>query len=219
MTLTSWLGLAVMIVSEAATLARVEPFWSWNTPIAWTGFILFADGDRLARARQLVDPLGAARVRPARARVDSAVARLRRLQPVHPQLVLHRPARELRCCECSATHGRSRRSGRRFSKARNWSASFAGGRGRTGEPGGSDRGNAAETRLRPAGPTRHRLPALRSSPRHADAGVTVSRAVAGSRAIWRRRSGSASSSCSIRSTRGSAANRCGRSGARGAPIG
>jgi hypothetical protein len=37
------LGLAIMIVSEAATLARVEPFWSWNTPIAWTGFIVFAD--------------------------------------------------------------------------------------------------------------------------------------------------------------------------------
>jgi hypothetical protein len=39
-----WLGLAIMIVSEAATIARVEPFWSWNTPIAWTGFIIFADG-------------------------------------------------------------------------------------------------------------------------------------------------------------------------------
>ncbi len=36
-------GLAVMIVSEAATLAHVEPFGSWNTPICWTGFILFAD--------------------------------------------------------------------------------------------------------------------------------------------------------------------------------
>ena len=33
-----------MVVSEAATLARIEPFWSWNTPIAWTGFIVFADG-------------------------------------------------------------------------------------------------------------------------------------------------------------------------------
>ena len=44
MNLTAWIGLAVMIGSEAATLARVEPFWSWNTPIAWTGFILFADG-------------------------------------------------------------------------------------------------------------------------------------------------------------------------------
>jgi hypothetical protein len=37
------IGLAIMIGSEGATLARVEPFWSWNTPICWTGFILFAD--------------------------------------------------------------------------------------------------------------------------------------------------------------------------------
>ena len=37
-------GLAIMAVSEAATLAHIEPFWSWNTPVAWTGFILFADG-------------------------------------------------------------------------------------------------------------------------------------------------------------------------------
>jgi len=38
------IGLAIMIVSEAATLAGIEPFASWNTPICWTGFILFADG-------------------------------------------------------------------------------------------------------------------------------------------------------------------------------
>jgi hypothetical protein len=38
-----WVGLIVMVMSETATLARIEPFWSWNTPIAWTGFILFAD--------------------------------------------------------------------------------------------------------------------------------------------------------------------------------
>lgn len=36
-------GLIVMVLSEAATLAGLEPFASWNTPIAWTGFILFAD--------------------------------------------------------------------------------------------------------------------------------------------------------------------------------
>jgi len=36
-------GLVVMIGSEAATIARIEPFYSWNTPICWTGFILFAD--------------------------------------------------------------------------------------------------------------------------------------------------------------------------------
>ena len=44
MNATSILGLVVMIVSESATLAGIEPFASWNTPIAWTGFILFADG-------------------------------------------------------------------------------------------------------------------------------------------------------------------------------
>ena len=38
-----WLGLAIMIVSEAMTIAQIEPFWSWNTPIAWTGFLIFAD--------------------------------------------------------------------------------------------------------------------------------------------------------------------------------
>jgi hypothetical protein len=36
-------GLLIMGVSQAATLAHVEPFYSWNTPICWTGFILFAD--------------------------------------------------------------------------------------------------------------------------------------------------------------------------------
>jgi len=40
----SALGLALMIGSQVLTLAKVEPFWSWNTPICWTGFILFADG-------------------------------------------------------------------------------------------------------------------------------------------------------------------------------
>jgi len=37
------IGLAIMVVTEAATLAGIEPFSSWNTPIAWTGFIVFAD--------------------------------------------------------------------------------------------------------------------------------------------------------------------------------
>ena len=43
-------GLAIMIVSETATLAGIEPFASWNTPIAWTGFIIFADAN-VFRAR------------------------------------------------------------------------------------------------------------------------------------------------------------------------
>jgi hypothetical protein len=33
-----------MAVSEAGTLGRIQPFYVWNTPIAWTGYILFADG-------------------------------------------------------------------------------------------------------------------------------------------------------------------------------
>ncbi|MGE5245899.1 MAG: hypothetical protein ACM3SQ_16880 [Betaproteobacteria bacterium] len=44
------LGLAMMIASEAATLAGVKVFAQWNTPICWTGFILFADG--LVRRRR-----------------------------------------------------------------------------------------------------------------------------------------------------------------------
>jgi hypothetical protein len=37
-------GLVIMLVSETGMLTRVEPFWSWHTPICWTGYILFADG-------------------------------------------------------------------------------------------------------------------------------------------------------------------------------
>jgi hypothetical protein len=40
----AWIGLAIMASSEAAMLAKVEPFWSWHTPIAWTGYIMFVDG-------------------------------------------------------------------------------------------------------------------------------------------------------------------------------
>jgi hypothetical protein len=38
-----WIGLATMVVSQAATLRGIEPFLSWNTPIAWTGFIVCVD--------------------------------------------------------------------------------------------------------------------------------------------------------------------------------
>ena len=44
------IGVAVMALSEALMLVHVEPFWSWHTPIAWTGYILFVDG--LVRARR-----------------------------------------------------------------------------------------------------------------------------------------------------------------------
>ena len=33
-----------MVLSEAGMLAKIEPFWSWHTPIAWTGYIMFIDG-------------------------------------------------------------------------------------------------------------------------------------------------------------------------------
>jgi hypothetical protein len=39
-----WLGLMLLVVSEAAMLAKVEPFWTWHTPFAWTGYILLTDG-------------------------------------------------------------------------------------------------------------------------------------------------------------------------------
>jgi hypothetical protein len=38
-----FIGLAIVVVSEAATIAGLEPFATWNTAICWTGFILFAD--------------------------------------------------------------------------------------------------------------------------------------------------------------------------------
>ena len=40
----AWLGLALLAVSEGAMLAHVEPFWTWHTPFAWTGYILLIDG-------------------------------------------------------------------------------------------------------------------------------------------------------------------------------
>jgi hypothetical protein len=41
---SAWLGLGIIAISEAAMLAHIEPFWSWHTPIAWTGYIFFVDG-------------------------------------------------------------------------------------------------------------------------------------------------------------------------------
>jgi len=37
-------GAALLLLSEAAMLAHVEPFWTWHTPFAWTGYILLLDG-------------------------------------------------------------------------------------------------------------------------------------------------------------------------------
>ena len=44
MPLYAWIGLGVLALSEAAMFARVEPFWTWHTPIAWTAYILLVDG-------------------------------------------------------------------------------------------------------------------------------------------------------------------------------
>ena len=40
----TWFGSLIIVVSQAGTLARIEPFYSWHTPIAWTGSILAVDG-------------------------------------------------------------------------------------------------------------------------------------------------------------------------------
>jgi hypothetical protein len=40
---SAWVGLGIMAISEAAMFRRIEPFWSWHTPIAWTGYIVFVD--------------------------------------------------------------------------------------------------------------------------------------------------------------------------------
>jgi hypothetical protein len=42
-------GLVTILLSETLMWLRIEPFWSWHTPIAWTGYILFVDGLVLAR--------------------------------------------------------------------------------------------------------------------------------------------------------------------------
>ena len=41
--LYGWIGLLVIALSEAGMLARIEPFYHWHTPIAWTGYILLVD--------------------------------------------------------------------------------------------------------------------------------------------------------------------------------
>jgi hypothetical protein len=38
-----WIGLLTIVGSQAGVFARVDPFYHWHTPIAWTGFILAAD--------------------------------------------------------------------------------------------------------------------------------------------------------------------------------
>ena len=39
-----YLGVVFLAISELGMAFRIEPFWSWHTPIAWTGYILLVDG-------------------------------------------------------------------------------------------------------------------------------------------------------------------------------
>jgi len=47
----SLIGAGILTLSEAGMLVRVEPFWTWHTPIAWTGYILLIDGIIYAKRR------------------------------------------------------------------------------------------------------------------------------------------------------------------------
>jgi hypothetical protein len=40
----TWVGLLIVLLSQAATFAGIEPFHTWHTPVAWTGYILCVDG-------------------------------------------------------------------------------------------------------------------------------------------------------------------------------
>jgi len=40
----SLIGLALIVISEIAMFLQIDPFWTWHTPIAWTGYILLVDG-------------------------------------------------------------------------------------------------------------------------------------------------------------------------------
>lgn len=42
-----YLGLAIMLLSQLMMFAKIEPVYSWFTPMQWTGYILFLDALRL----------------------------------------------------------------------------------------------------------------------------------------------------------------------------
>jgi hypothetical protein len=47
----AYIGFGIVALSEAGMLAHVEPFRTFHTPLAWTGYILFADGIVFAKRR------------------------------------------------------------------------------------------------------------------------------------------------------------------------
>jgi len=104
----------VCVVPKRGMLAKIEPFWSWHTPIAWTGYIFFIDGLEFWRRR------GESPIRNDRAEnrlpgacERAALGHLRGIQQVQrcPTGITSDSLR--RCSSAtSATAGRSRRSGR-----------------------------------------------------------------------------------------------------------
>ncbi len=42
-----YLGIAIMLISQIMMFVKVEPVYSWFTPIQWTGYVLFLDALRL----------------------------------------------------------------------------------------------------------------------------------------------------------------------------
>ena len=212
MNLTAWIGLgrhdrlrsrdarahrAVLVVEHADRLDRVHPVRRRH---------------RLARARQLVDPIESPRVRGSWRSCRFRCGWCSKVTTCSFATGTTSACPRTSRCGCSGTRGRSRRSGRRSSKARSWSPSRRG----TGRTGGE--------RLR-TGRTlsdlRRVLPFLPfAAPvdrrRRPDARRRRFSCRRPSRPTWRRPCGSASSFCSIRSTRGSAASRwspiCARAG-------
>ena len=131
MNLTAWFGLAIMIASEAATLARIEPFWSWNTPIALDRVHLCsrtASSGRhgAARGSDRTDASSFC----AGARIDSAVARSSKATTSSSATGTTQGCLEtLRAADVRLRRGRSRPSGRRCSKARELVAVLRAGEG------------------------------------------------------------------------------------------
>ncbi|OLC46455.1 MAG: hypothetical protein AUH43_13845 [Acidobacteria bacterium 13_1_40CM_65_14] len=195
-----WIGLAIMVVSETATLLHIEPFWSWNTPIAWTGFIIFADsivyrarGDSWIRSAPGEFALLALASIPLWLVFEWFNLYIRNWH--YTGLPENFWLRHFGYAWSFATISPAIFEGAElFAVLRAGRAGQAGGAGQAGQAGqaGWEGRDGHDGLADPAHPfsSRHRL-----------------------RATWRRPSGSGSSSCSIRSTRGSVGSRCSPSGA------
>ena len=189
------LGLAIMVVSQAATVAGIEPFASWNTPICWTGFIVFA-GAIVYRAR------GDSWIRSA-PREFAALA----LVSIPLWLVFEATTWSSTTggtsacpstpgCDCSATHGHAAISPA-ISKRQSWSRSR--GAGKAGRQEGQE--GREGTKQRSLRFPRSRLPLVARCWSHRSLTLPAV-ALSGGAGVPR-----IHLSCSIRSTRGSARRR------------